>query len=162
MIFTTDITTSNEYTKARPKRTVLNVTKGLIYKVEFYFPSGPSGLMGIAVFDGLFQVWPSTVGDFFNSDGETIRFDDMYLKDSAPFEFQCYTYNEDDRYDHRCSVRVGLVSSEVFMARFMPTKSYDYLAELLEKMAAEKAELQLVQAELIKETPFEWLTRQEL
>jgi len=162
MIFTADIVTSNVYTKGSPKKTPIIVTKGLVYKVDIYFPPGPAGLMGVAVFDGLFQCWPSTVGDWFNSDGETIRFEDMYLKEAAPFEFQCYSYNEDTSYQHRVSVRIGLVSKEVFLARFMPTVGYDYFASLLDKMAAEKAAQAEVQKELLAETPFEWLIRQEI
>lgn len=160
MIYTANITTDEKGAKTKLKHTVLNVTKGLIYKVEFYFPSGSAGLMGVAVFDGLFQCWPSTVGEFFKSDGETISFDDMYLKEAAPYQLDCYSYNTDDTYPHAVTVRVGLVSKEVFLARFMPTKGYDYLAGLLEKMSLEKDAQAAAQAELLKETPYEWLVKQ--
>lgn len=162
MIYAASITTPKKPDWGKIKHTVLNVTKGLVYKVEFYFPSGCAGLMGVAVFDGLFQCWPSTVGEFFHSDNETIRFDDMYLKESAPFQFDCYTYNDDDLYDHLVEVRIGLVSKEVFLARFMPTKGFDYLMELTAKLAAEQVERAALQKELMAETPFEWLLRQEV
>jgi hypothetical protein len=162
MIYVADITTPKNTAKTALKKTTIHVTKGLVYKVEFYFPSGGAGLMGVAVFDGLYQVWPSSVGEFFVSDDETISFDDTYLKESAPFELQAYSYNTDDTYDHVAGVRIGLVSAEVFMARFLPTKGYDYLVELTAKMEAEKAELAAMQKELISETPFEWLARQEV
>lgn len=160
MIYTANIKTLKKPEWGKLKHTVLKVTKGLVYKVEFYFPSGSVGLMGVAVFDGLFQCWPSTVGEFFHSDNETIRFDDMYLKEAAPFQFDIYTYNDDDTYDHVVGVRVGLVSKEVFLARFMPTKGYDYLMELTKKLQLEQAERAVVQAEVIKETPYEWLVKQ--
>jgi len=161
MIYTANVTTPNNTPKTSLKKTTINVTKGLVYKVEFYFPSGSAGLMGVAVFDGLFQVWPSSIGEFFVSDNETIRFDDMYLKEAAPYEFQVYTYNTDDTYNHIAAVRIGLVSNEVFLARFLPYKAYDYFTGLLQKMSEEQAEMARQQAELIKETPFEWLLRQE-
>lgn len=160
MIYTANITTVKNTAVTSLKRTVLHVTKGLVYKVEFYFPSGSAGLMGAAVFDGLFQVWPSTVGEFFHSDDETIGFDDMYLKEAAPYQLDIYTYNTDDTYDHAVAVRVGLVSKEVFLARFMPTKGYDYLVELTAKLAAEQTEQARQQAELTAETPYEWLMKQ--
>jgi len=160
VIYTANISTLKDTAQTALKRTVLHVTKGLVYKVEFYFPSGSAGLMGVAVFDGGFQCWPSTVGEFFNSDDETIRFDDMYLKESAPYQFDIYTYNDDDTYDHSVAVRVGLVSKEVFLARFMPTVGYDYLAQLLEKMSLEKEAQAAVQAEVLKETPYQWLVKQ--
>ena len=160
MIYAATIETLAKRWKTNLKHTVLNITRGLVYKVEFYFPSGSAGLMGVAVFDGLFQLWPSTVGEFFNSDNETIRFDDMYLKEAAPYQLDIYTYNTDDTYPHSVAVRVGLVSKEVFLARFMPTKGYDYLAELLEKMSLEKEAQAAVQAEVLKETPYQWLVKQ--
>jgi len=157
MIYTANITTPKDRAKTNLKKTVLHVTNGLVYKVEFYFPSGSAGLAGVAVFDGLFQVWPSTVGEFFIGEDQLIAFDDMYLKESAPFEFQCYTYNNDDTHEHFVSVRIGLVSSEVFLARFLPTKGHDYLLKLRRQMAAERADLYRLQTERRLETPLEWM-----
>jgi len=160
VIFAANISTPKDKPVTSLKHTVLHVTKGLVYKVEFYFPSGSAGLMGVAVFDGGFQLWPSTVGEFFRSDDETISFDDMYLKDAAPYQFDIYTYNDDDTYAHVVGVRIGLVLKEVFLARFMPTKGYDYFAQLLEKMSLEKEAQAAVQAEVLKETPYQWLVKQ--
>jgi len=139
---------------------VLKVTKGLVYKVEFNFPNGPSGLAGIAVFDGAFQCWPSTIGEFFHSDDETIAFDDMYLKESAPYQFDIFTYNLDDTYHHTIQVRIGLVSKEVFLARFLPTKGYDYMAELTRKLQLEQEKRIAEQQKKLEETPYEWLAKQ--
>lgn len=161
MIYIANIATPKNTAQTALKKTVINVTKGLVYKVEFCFPAGSAGLMGVAVFDGLFQVWPSSIGQFFVSDAETIRFDDMYLKEAAPYEFQVYTYNTDDTYDHLAVVRIGLVSNDVFMARFLPHKSYEYFIELLSQMRVEQYQLAVQQKEQIQETPFEWLLRQE-
>lgn len=160
MIYTASIKTLKKPDWGKIKHTVLKVTKGLVYKVEFYFPSGSAGLMGVAVFDGLFQCWPSSVGEFFHSDNETIGFDDMYLKESAPYQFDIYTYNDDDTYDHVVDVRIGLVSKEVFLARFLPTKGYDYFAGVMRHLQAEQEQRAAAQAELIKETPYEWLIQQ--
>lgn len=156
MIYTANITTTSGTTKAAPKITSINVTKGLVYRVEFYFPPGSFGLLGVAVFDGLYQCWPSTIGDFFISDNETIGFDDLLIKESAPFEFKVITYNEDDTFEHFVAVRIGLVSREVFLARFLPTKSYEYLADLLLRLATERKELELLQRQLISDAPLEW------
>lgn len=152
MIYTANITTKKDRAKTNLKKTVLHVTKGLVYKVEFYFPSGSAGLMGVAAFDGLYQVWPSSVGEFFVGEDQEIDFDDLYLKESAPFEFQIYTYNTDDTHDHFVSVRIGLVSAEVFMARFMPTKSHDYLVKLRQQMRQERATAFRKQTELVTGT----------
>ena len=161
MIYTANITTVKNTSISLLKRTPLEVTKGLVYKVEFYFPPGSAGLMGLAVFDGLFQVWPSTVGEFFVSDDETISFDDMFLMESEPFEFQCYTYNLDDTYDHLVGVRVGLVLKEVFQARYLPQKSSEVFMQVLAQMEVERELLAERQREMMPATPFEWMLRRE-
>lgn len=157
MIYSANITTNKDTAVTSTKRTNITVTKGLVYKVEFYFPSGSAGLMGVAVFDGLYQVWPSSVGEFFIGEDQVISFDDMYLKETAPYSFQCYTYNLDDTHGHSVSVRIGLVSKEVFLARFMPTKGNEYLMELIKGMAAERTAREQAQSEAQPTTPSKWL-----
>lgn len=157
MIYVVDITTPANTAKTSLQKTTLHVTSGLVYKVEFYFPSGSQGLMGVAVFDGLYQVWPSNIGEFFIGSEVNISFDDLYLKQSAPFEFQCYTYNTDEIYDHLVVVRIGLVSNDVYMARFLPTKTFEYFTELLEKMRLERQQQEALQRSMINRTPFKFL-----
>ncbi len=156
MIYTANITTPANTLRSGPKITRLKVSKGLVYRVEFFFPPGSAGLMGAAVFDGLYQAWPSTIGEYFTSDSETIGFDDMLEKIAAPYEFTCVTYNEDTTFEHFVSVRLGLVSKEVFLARFMPTKNIEYLADLLMRLATERKELEMLQRELLQSAPLEW------
>lgn len=157
MIYTANITTKAKTWKTNLTRTRIKVTKGLVYQFELYLPAGSAGLMGVAVFDGLFQVWPSSVGEFFLGEDHLISFPDMYLKEAEPFEFQVYTYNEDTEHKHFASVRIGLVSKEVFLARFLPTKSNKYMAELLGRMALERDQQAERQKGQLEQTVFEWL-----
>ena len=153
MIFTADITTEVGRDFDNPLKTLLKITTGLIYKVEVEFPTGPCGLLYTSCFDGLHSVWPSSDNVWFHSDGMTIGFDDLYLKTQPPFELQIFTVNIDDTYPHWCQWRVGLVSQEVFMARFLPTYEYEYFKKMLQEMAEEERER--VEASL--EAPFSWL-----
>lgn len=157
MIYVANITTPKDTAKTDLMKTVIRVTSGLVYKVEFYFPAGSAGLMGVAVFDGMYQVWPSSVGEFFIGEDQMISFDDMYLKDAAPFEFQCYTYNIDDTYEHAVAVRIGLVLKDVFQARYLPTKSGEVFMQVLAQMQVEREELAKWQRKMLPATPFEWM-----
>lgn len=159
MIYSQTITTDGEgaFTRAAPKKTILKVTRGLVYKVVFDFPPGSAGLLGVVILDGSFQVWPSTVGQWFTGDGVVIDFEDVYLKESAPFEFLVRSYNEDDIYPHLFNLRIGLVSKEIFMARYLPHLSYKYYADYIAGLAAEQEKLKQDQADEIIKTPFEWL-----
>lgn len=161
MVYTIPITTKKDTTKANPDRSIISVTKGLVYKVEFDFPPGSAGLLGCAVFDGGYQVWPSTLGEWFTGDGIVIGFDDVYLKESAPFHFTIFTYNDDDTYPHLLNVRIGLVSSEIFMARFLPSMAYKDFAEALLQIQTDQTVLAEQQQQEIIDNPFPWIVTEQ-
>lgn len=154
MIYTLDFTIPITATKAAPQHSVLEVTKGLVYRVEFQFPAGSAALAYMAVFDGGFQVWPSTLGEFFHTDNWTIAFDDPYLKSAAPYQFDFYGYNLDETYPHTIYARIGMVDKKIFIARFLPSVAYEMIQEELGKMEGEQ---EVARAQTLKE-PFPWLT----
>lgn len=145
MIYLADISTPANTPVAVPQHTVLSVTVGLVYKLEVIFPPGSSGLMGVAICDGGYQVWPSSNLEWFRGDDEMVSFDDVYVKEQPPFQFDIYTYNLDDTYDHSVFVRVGLVSKEAYMARFVPEIGYEAFRKLIEDIiAAQEAQKQVI------------------
>ena len=98
-------------------------------------------------------MWPSNLGEWFRASHVPIAFDDTYFKTIEPFEFDIYTANDDDTYSHGALVRIGLVSKEIFMARFLPSYTYKYFLEMLETMRAEE---EARRREII-ESPFPWI-----
>ena len=157
MIYSKYISTEIETYATKPLQTVLKVTRGLVYKIEIDFPPGPTGLLKVQIFDGGHQVWPSTPGEYFITDGYCISFDDTLLKLVAPFQFDIYTWNEDEKHAHGVTIRIGMVSSELYMARFLPTFGYKELRRVI----AEEAALQEEARMAIIETPFPWLQPEE-
>jgi len=153
MIYTIDITTPPNTLLSSPLKSILRVTKGLVYKVEIEFPPGPCGFLYIAVFDGSYRVWPSSSDTWFHSDDKLISFDDCYLVENAPYSFSVFTFNIDDTYEHWCQVRLGVVSKEIFMARFLPSLSYKEMLEVISRLAQQQESLKM---ETI-EQPFSWL-----
>jgi len=153
MIYTKYISTPIITYATNPLQTVLKVTRGLIYKIEIDFPPGPSGLLKVQIFDGGHQVWPSTPGEFFISDNYCISYDDILLKLVAPFQYDIYTWNSDDTYSHGVDIRIGMVSTDLYMARFLPSYGYKELQRLIK----EAQEVEEKEREAIIETPFPWL-----
>ena len=141
-----------------PLKTALKVSCGLVYKVEVAFPPGSAGLLKCQIYDGGFQVWPSTSGEFFATDNFCITFDDTYLKLSEPYQFDIYTWNEDEIYAHGLTVRIGMVSSELFMARFLPTYGYRELTRYLEEEKAKQEE----EREGVITEPFSWIGKEAI
>ena len=157
MIYSHYVSTPIIIHTVNPLQSVLKVTKGLVYKVEVEFPPGPISLLRCQIYDGGYQVWPSTPGEYFKSDGYCISFDDTFLKLAEPFQFDIYTWNDDDTYPHGVTVRIGMVSSELFMARFLPTYGYKELSRILR----EEQERQEKEREGVISQPFSWIEKEE-
>ena len=138
MIYSAETDTPKNTAKDDPKRTALKVTRGLVYRVEIQFPRGCAGLACCSVYDGGYSVWPSHPGDWFWGNANTIAFNDTYLKLVEPYEFNVLSYNLDDAYKHGILVRIGMVSHEVFMARFLPSYSWKYYKKMLDEMREEE------------------------
>ena len=120
----------------------MTVTKGLVYQVEFDAPFGSEGMLHCQVFDGGHQLWPSSLDASFHSPGFVISFADTYLKETPPFLFDIMTWNLDDSLEHFMQVRIGLVSEEAFIARFIPTvaivEARSVLDELRERQEVDR------------------------
>lgn len=121
-----------------PANYEMPVTRGLVYRIEVTFPPGSFGLAGIRIFNGSYQVWPSTPGKWFRGDNVKIGFDEMYLFDEAPFLFQVQAYNRDSVWSHTIFARIGMVSKKQYMARFLPSVSFEYWRQMLEEIEADQ------------------------
>lgn len=150
MIYTKTVTVPKNGSVASPKDTDIPVTKGLIYKVEFFFPPGSSGLLHVWLKDGSFPLWPSEPGESFSGDNMTISFDDKYFIQAPDHRLKLWYYNLDDTYDHEFQVRIGQVLAEVFIASFLPSLGIAQMTESIDKaLAAQDTARESRRAEVI-------------
>ena len=157
MIYMADVTTPVGATEEAPHRTVLKVTKGLVYKFHLYMPHGAMGMHYVQVYDGSFQLWPTTTGRAFRGDGIQVDWDDIYFKSSEPFEFQIRTWNTDTVYEHGVIIGVGMVSEEAFMARYLPGMSWEKMTEFLKQLQATQEAARTAEEAAVLAAPFPWL-----
>jgi len=139
MIYTKTITAGSGGSAAVPLDTDLPVTDGLIYQFELYFPPGSSGLLYVRVADGSFPVWPSEPGEWFYGDNTLITFPDRYYIRAPNHNFKVWYYNLDDTYDHKFTVRIGQVSSELFISSFIPGFGEKSFEDVIGQMVADQA-----------------------
>jgi len=94
-----------------PESQSIDLIKGFIAHVEVRFPTGPAGLLHIAIFDEATQLWPGTVDTWFSGDNESISFDTEYVVPLvvADYKLTAQGYNEDDSYEHVALIRVWVV-----------------------------------------------------
>lgn len=157
MIYSLDITTPANTSSVDKKLTRMYVTKGLVYKVEVFFPPGSFGLLSCFINDGGYQCWPSTPGQAFIGNNNTIAFDDVYIKNSAPFIFDIFTWNLDETYEHMVIIRLGMVSADIYMARYLPTLAFDLYSEKIAQWEAEQRNEQERMLNTTLKQPFSWM-----
>jgi hypothetical protein len=112
VIYVFEITTVKNTPATAKKKTILPLCRGTTYKLDILFPPGPCALLHLQVCDSLHQVWPTNTGADFVSDDETITFPDEFPLDQPPYELYAYTWNEDDTYDHKLWIRIGIKAAE--------------------------------------------------
>jgi len=141
VIYTKTITEAFGGSAANPTHRDMYVTTGLIYQFELYFPPGSSGLVGVAVLDGGYQVWPSEPGEWFFGDNALISFPDRYFISSPRKALIIASYNLDDTYAHLFQIRIGQVSTELFISSFLPGVGMDKMADTIAAaLAGQEAE----------------------
>jgi len=156
MIYGVTKVTAANTAQNNPDKTIIRVTNGFVYRVYLFFPFGPAGLLHAQIFDGSYQVWPSTIGDSFHVEGSVIDFEDCYFKMTPPYEFKLVTWNLDDTLEHEVQVKIGMVSQDIYIARFLPSYAYNQLSEILSKQEQEKREIDEQAKSEILEKPINW------
>jgi hypothetical protein len=152
MIYVATITTNAKTPIQTPKETTLTITKGLIFLIEVEFPAGCSGLVHIQIFDGSYQLFPATPGEYLRGDNVNSRYDDLYLKTNPPFSLKILTYNEDTVYNHTLQIRIGVASTEAFMSRYMPSVSWDKFNKILAEAATQQEEIKQQSIKTLQES----------
>jgi hypothetical protein len=120
-----------------PELTVWKLTEGMIYQVEVSFPPGCTGLVSVKISDHAGQLYPYDAGEWFSGDGETISFQETAIVNVPPHELVIAGYNEDEKYDHTVSFRIGFVTKDLYIARFLPSVGAEQIAGVLRQLSAE-------------------------
>ena len=147
MIYSSTITTDAGTAEGAKPDVTLVVTSGLIWLFEVDFPPGCCGLQHVQLFDGSYQVLPATIGESLHGDSVTMRFDDLYFKQSAPYELKLRTWNLDDTWGHTIHIRVGLASSRAEMSRYIPAFAWENFEKLMIESVTRQEEIRQIQLE---------------
>lgn len=161
MIYSKWIETPANTPLTSPLRTSIRLTKGLVYQFEVMFPPGAAGLHRVAVFNGGIQVYPFIPGQFFRGDGETLSFQETLLVEGSFPRFIVVSYNEDTVYDHGIEIRIGIVSEDIFIARFLPSVAAQEQERVLEEIRRRQEEEFERQRKDILTRGLDWLNDDE-
>ena len=101
--------------EASPVEQELDLTHGIIHRVEVQFPVGCMELAHLRLFHRRHQVWPTNIDGSFASDGYIIAFDEHYDFFEPPFDLTAIGWNDDETYQHVITVRIGILPQEIVL-----------------------------------------------
>lgn len=136
MIFNSVIDTPANTSQSTPVVTDLKVMAGLIYQVDFYFPPGSSGLMGLQVRSQNVAIYPRNRESFFIGDNAKYSFPDLFQLNTDSNILQLLTYNTDTDYSHQLSIRIGIVSRSEYIEHFLPGEKIGELKQSIDALTA--------------------------
>ena len=135
MDFCSTVTTPINTSADSPKETLFKLTKGLVYKIEVFFPPGPQGLVGVRILEKNVQLYPVERTEWFVGDNMTIQFEDTYYLFLPSFEWTIQSYNTDTAWEHTVQVRLGLMTEQEYVARYAPLAGHEALQGTLDNLA---------------------------
>ena len=102
-------------TADNPKEEILELTKGVIHRVEAEFPRGCRGYVYLELYDREHQVWPTNPEGAFNAEGYNIPIDEHYKLSSEPYALKAKAWGVDCSYPHTLTVRIGILPESVLL-----------------------------------------------
>lgn len=109
MIYEFPITTTIDYTIAKPKRTVIRLSRGVIHQLDIIADEAVMGTLYVAICHGLHQLYPTNSNEFFRLTGRPFSFREGYKLYTKPFSLYVYTYLKDAQKEHELRIRMGFL-----------------------------------------------------
>jgi len=82
------------------KETTIEIEGDYITYVRIRFPPGPTGLLKVAFFYGIKQIFPWEEGTWFYGDDEIIEWPEFWKMPERKINLKIKTVNDDDTYSH--------------------------------------------------------------
>lgn len=131
MTFAWDITIPAGTTVANPLKQTLEITFGVITKLEFKFPRGCHGMVQCRILrGGVFRLAPLNPDEWVTGDDESVSWHTYYVIDDFPKKLEFVGCSPGTRYDHTITVRIEILPKKV--ASFVPL--IELLSNVLTRM----------------------------
>jgi len=90
----------------------LEIEGDWISMVSIKFPPGPQGLMGVSIWYGIKQIFPTNEGAWFRSEDHTLQWDEYWEMPESPMTITIRAINDDDTYSHSVYVSIVTMTEE--------------------------------------------------
>lgn len=99
--------------KAAPVVQDLALSPGIIHRVEVVFPDKCAGLAHMTILHKSRQVWPANPDGSYNTNNETVGWDEWHELEEEPYLLQACAWNLDDTYPHTIELRFAILPREI-------------------------------------------------
>lgn len=118
MFYSFDLPIPANKPKTDPAELEVNLTWGVITRVEIRFPPRCVGLARTKILEHRHQLWPTNVGAWFYGNDETIKWDEYHELYNMPAIFTLLGYNDDDTFPHTPIIRFEILHPLAAMAKY--------------------------------------------
>jgi len=127
--FTIPASTTEEYE--------LEIEGDVITYVRIRFPPGPTGLLKVAIFYGIKQIFPYEENTWFYGDDEIIEWQEYWELPEDPCRLIIKAVNEDDTYEHSFYLIINVQKKEQTLAGQMANQLRSAIKRMLEAESVE-------------------------
>lgn len=114
-----------------PVEEEINLTYGIIHRVEVEFYPGPRRYVWVKIFHRDHQIWPTNLDGSFQTDGYTIAFDEYEEMLESPYVLKVRGYSPNADYPHVVTVRIGILESKAAITLLSALKGLMRLLKLM-------------------------------
>lgn len=118
MFYSFDLPIPANTLKVTPVELEVNLTWGVITRVEIRFPPRNVGLSKVKILERRHQLWPTNLDEWFYGNDETIKWDEYHELFVMPAIFTLQGYNDDDTFPHTPLIRFEILHPLIAMAKY--------------------------------------------
>lgn len=109
MVFSFYLTVPSNTPKTAQIRKRLKLTRGVLWKLDIFFPPGSAGLTHIHIDEALHQVFPLNPDGDFSGNNVVFSGEVYYKLEREPYELDLWGWNTDDTYAHTVFVTMWVM-----------------------------------------------------
>jgi len=112
MIYCKEIVIPANTGRYAPLSSQVDIVEGVVKRVWVRWRWGSACLAGCQVFRASFQLWPTSLGQWFQSSIHETTFEENYPISDEPMHFIIKSYNLDDTFPHTVWVSFSVLRPE--------------------------------------------------
>ena len=99
-VYTVDLEVQKGTPEDEAEEEPVEIEKGVIVKVEVFFPAGPGGMVHTQCFYGIRQLWPRPEGATFHLDDATVTIPEHYKPPELPLKLTVKGWSPGTQHPH--------------------------------------------------------------